>query len=578
MRIHWIVDGVSKDASGAYHARLASNRYRAILPAAGLRARGHEVELVPAMDWDGRMYAGGRASVPDIVIIGKILPGRDKDRYANLTASVLDAVAGARASGIKVVADINDDYFQDPLRGSYWQGLAAAVNGIVAGSAAMAETARIYAHSPVAIVGDPLMAPYGEASVFRPAGTGWKNALLHFLLPNLMPRQRLRLVWYGSAPSWPSMKAWMDRLGAFAAEQPLQIRLVAQPGIGIESRVREFNARFGPEASLEFMPWDENSAWKAVQASHIAIIPSDMRDSGKGRVKTANRLTDALHCGRFVVASPVPAYAEFGDFASLGEDLVAGIRWAIAHPKETLNKIRRGQKIIAERCSVAAIAKAWEEALAAMLADSGGDSRPVPAFPAKPAPVEVSTATRLNLGCGDKPLPGYINVDIAPGRLGRKPDVLCDVRDLRCFADASADELLSVHVIEHFPRWEVPALLREWIRVLKPGGTLIIECPNLLSACEALLANPEAGSEADGQGQKTMWVFYGDPAWKDPLMTHRWGYTPHSLGKLMREAGLVNVRQEPARFKLREPRDMRMVGEKSLRSLAVQRDRGGQLT
>jgi hypothetical protein len=30
----------------------------------------------------------------------------------------------------------------------------------------------------------------------------------------------------------------------------------------------------------------------------------------------------------------------------------------------------------------------------------------------------------------------------------------------------------------------------------------------------------------------------------------------------MEEAGLVNVHQAPAQFKLREPRDMRMVGEK----------------
>jgi hypothetical protein len=39
-------------------------------------------------------------------------------------------------------------------------------------------------------------------------------------------------------------------------------------------------------------------------------------------------------------------------------------------------------------------------------------------------------------------------------------------------------------------------------------------------------------------------------------------HAPQSLARLMQEAGLVNVRQEPAQFKLREPRDMRMVGEK----------------
>jgi hypothetical protein len=60
-----------------------------------------------------------------------------------------------------------------------------------------------------------------------------------------------------------------------------------------------------------------------------------------------------------------------------------------------------------------------------------------------------------------------------------------------------------------------------------------------------------------------MWVFYGDPRWRDPLMVHRWGYTPRSLAKVMLQAGLVDVRQEPAQFKLREPRDMRIVGCKA---------------
>ena len=82
------------------------------------------------------------------------------------------------------------------------------------------------------------------------------------------------------------------------------------------------------------------------------------------------------------------------------------------------------------------------------------------------------------------------------------------------------------------------------------------------AACEALLRDPEKAAGPDIAGQRTMWVFYGDPAWKDPLMCHRWAYTPRSLGQVMQEAGFVNIRQEPAQFKLREPRDMRVVGRK----------------
>ena len=169
---------------------------------------------------------------------------------------------------------------------------------------------------------------------------------------------------------------------------------------------------------------------------------------------------------------------------------------------------------------------------------------------------------KLNLGCGDKILPGYVNVDVAPARAGQQPDVICDLHELTPFEDETADEILAVHVVEHFWRWEVVDVLKEWIRVLKTGGPMILECPNLQSACQQFLRDPEAFAGPGPEGQRTMWVFYGDPRWRDPLMVHRWGYTPRSLAQVMAQAGLVNIRQEPAQFKLREPRDMRIVGLK----------------
>jgi len=91
---------------------------------------------------------------------------------------------------------------------------------------------------------------------------------------------------------------------------------------------------------------------------------------------------------------------------------------------------------------------------------------------------------------------------------------------------------------------------------------MILECPNLKSACEEFLKNPERSALPGPDGQRSMWVFYGDPRWRDPLMMHRWGYTPRSLAQLMNEAGLKDLKQTPAQFKLREPRDMRIEGLK----------------
>jgi hypothetical protein len=176
--------------------------------------------------------------------------------------------------------------------------------------------------------------------------------------------------------------------------------------------------------------------------------------------------------------------------------------------------------------------------------------------------LEKQGPVRLNLGCGDKVLPEFINVDVAPARGGLSPDVQCDVRTLEKFGENYADEIMAVHLIEHIDRWEVVDVLKRWKDVLKPGGRLILETPNLLSACKALLADPVNAARPGASGRMSMWPLYGDPSWKDPLMMHKWLYTPQSLAEVLFEVGFASIKQEPAQFKMREPRDMRLVAIK----------------
>jgi len=167
---------------------------------------------------------------------------------------------------------------------------------------------------------------------------------------------------------------------------------------------------------------------------------------------------------------------------------------------------------------------------------------------------------RLNLGCGDKLLDGYINIDVAPSRKGAIPDIVADLRNIPLDPE-TADEILAVHVIEHFYLWEARKVLVHWQGLLKRGGTIILECPNILTAARSLVNDESLASDLEGKrGQHVMWPLYGDPGWEDPLMCHKWGYTPSSLIRLLSESGFTNVRQEPAQFKKRDPRDMRIVG------------------
>lgn len=82
---------------------------------------------------------------------------------------------------------------------------------------------------------------------------------------------------------------------------------------------------------------------------------------------------------------------------------------------------------------------------------------------------------KLHLGCADKIIPGFVNVDVRdlPG-----VDVVADARKLTSFENGSIDLIYACHILEHFPRPQTFSTLLEWNRVLKPGGVLRIAVPD----------------------------------------------------------------------------------------------------
>src|SRR5262245_49667380 len=76
---------------------------------------------------------------------------------------------------------------------------------------------------------------------------------------------------------------------------------------------------------------------------------------------------------------------------------------------------------------------------------------------------------KLNLGSGELPLDGYHNLDHKYG---------LEAYPLKDYADNSVEEVRASHILEHFPHAEIPAVIKEWVRVLKPGGRLKIAVPD----------------------------------------------------------------------------------------------------
>lgn len=83
----------------------------------------------------------------------------------------------------------------------------------------------------------------------------------------------------------------------------------------------------------------------------------------------------------------------------------------------------------------------------------------------------------LNLGCGHNKIPGCLNVDCDPAL---NPDKVVDVRETLPFENASFDQVLLFHTIEHLESLYHPHILSEIHRVLIPGGRFYISYPEFL--------------------------------------------------------------------------------------------------
>jgi len=81
----------------------------------------------------------------------------------------------------------------------------------------------------------------------------------------------------------------------------------------------------------------------------------------------------------------------------------------------------------------------------------------------------------VNLGCGYRPMQGWINVDWARGP---EIQVVWDLRRGLPFQPGSCAAIFSEHMIEHVPKDDAQNLLRECYRALQPGGVLRLSTPD----------------------------------------------------------------------------------------------------
>jgi len=148
---------------------------------------------------------------------------------------------------------------------------------------------------------------------------------------------------------------------------------------------------------------------------------------------------------------------------------------------------------------------------------------------------------KIQLGCGDKLLDGWINIDM---RINKQVLTMRLPRGLRYFNTGSVNFIYTSHFLEHmcYPA-EAKELLTECHRILAPGGTIRIVVPDIKKIIAAYAQNDQAFFEI----QEKMHPDWCTTKLEHLIYTlqldghHKYAYDFETLGKLLHQVGFQKV-------------------------------------
>lgn len=142
-----------------------------------------------------------------------------------------------------------------------------------------------------------------------------------------------------------------------------------------------------------------------------------------------------------------------------------------------------------------------------------------------------SKKIKLNIGAGESDLPGFIPVDLKDG---------IDATSKLPYDDGSVDEIYCSHMLEHVHYTKHIETVKEWVRVLRPGGRIRIAVPDFDSVLQRYMngdMSPDLlnawlhGGLAEDTDRHKIATFNGD-----------------RLQMLMRRCGIINIRPFEAEY------------------------------
>ena len=151
---------------------------------------------------------------------------------------------------------------------------------------------------------------------------------------------------------------------------------------------------------------------------------------------------------------------------------------------------------------------------------------------------------KLNLGSGGVNFPGFLSVDLYDSRALIK----MDITKLE-FADNTVSEIIASHVFEHLNPYHTLDILKEWNRVLKPGGKLSMEMPDIEKLCKSFTAATDYYAKMGLMNAIYCSVNTTGEGTPDQITSpHLFGWWPDAVLNHLQHAGYVDITFPPEQW------------------------------
>lgn len=149
---------------------------------------------------------------------------------------------------------------------------------------------------------------------------------------------------------------------------------------------------------------------------------------------------------------------------------------------------------------------------------------------------EAGTHIKVHLGCWHRIIPGFVHVDLCD-----MPhiDHKSSIDALPFFADNSVSLIYCSHALEYFDRDQARLVLKEWHRVLAPGGVLRLAVPDFQALIQVY--------QQTGELARVLGPLYGKMGIQTEqgpaTLYHKTTYDQASLSSLLEECDFITPKR-----------------------------------